>query len=207
MPYDVVVLRHPELSPQGERRRPRRYRVLIAPARESLGRRPRATPLATCRAGHAGRDASWACATNATHAQRRRSGKAARRGRAPLLLGGASFPRPAPAGRAALGARLLAELAPLLPDPRVSGELAPTTWVKTWRPRAASSPLITCYALDYASGSARPAPEALVVCASPSDVRAEQALCSRPASPIASSRCARGGVAEVTCRSCASTAC
>ncbi len=181
VPYDVVVLRHPDLAPAAREPDLGRYRVAIAPSLESLADADLARLTRFLHGGGTlavlGKLAVRDERNGARAADALRALRAA--GRVEILLGGASFPAtrvsPNTAARA-LGARLVAELAPLLPAPRVAGDLPATTWVKLWRHAGGFvSAHFVSYALDYASGAARPAPPATVRLWLPGGVRAERA--------------------------------
>jgi len=206
VPYDVVVLRHPELAP---RARPdpdlARYRVVIAPSLESLSDADLARLGRYVHGG--GRLAVLGKLGVQDERNRPRAGDALAalraQGHASVLLGGASFPAtrvsPNTAARA-LGARLSGELAQLLPEPRVAGDLPATTWVKLWRHAGGfASAHFVSYALDFASGTARPAGPATVRLRLPADLRPERALWLAPGEPDRELAVrAKGGAAEVT---------
>jgi hypothetical protein len=190
VPYDVVVLPHPELTA----RAPRdidlaRYRVVIAPSLarladadlERLTRYLRGGGTLAVIGNLAGRDERNQRRAGDTLAKLRSAGRVV------TLVGGTSFPasRNSDSSLARdLGARLLAELAPLLPEPRVSGDLPATTWVKTWRHAAGFvSAHFVSYSLDYATGTARPTPPARVRLRLPDDVRAQTASWLVPGEP------------------------
>ncbi|HTO52592.1 MAG TPA: hypothetical protein VMR50_04325 [Myxococcota bacterium] len=205
VPYDVVVLRHPELTPQGlSERELARYRVVIAPSLESLSDADLARLARYLRSGGTLAVIGKLGLRDPRNRTRGGDSLAALRaaGRVVPLLAGASFPASRSGGSAGrtLGARLLSELAPLLPEPRVTGTLAPDTWVSTWRHDGGFvSAHFVSYALDFTSGKARPVPAAVFRLRLPNDVRAEQARWLAPGEPERDLPLAvRGGVAEVT---------
>ncbi|HXZ84678.1 MAG TPA: beta-galactosidase trimerization domain-containing protein, partial [Myxococcota bacterium] len=189
-PFDVVVLPHPELAPA---RIPApdlaRYRLVIAPSLERLSDADLARLTRYLRGGGTlavlgkigVRDEHNRARSAAPVAQLRAAG------RVQLLLGGASFSasRVTPSAQLlALGARAQRELRALLPAARVGGELRPSTWVTTWRHAGGFvSAHFVSYAIDFASGTAQPAPAARFGLRLPRDVRAESARWIAPDEP------------------------
>ena len=190
VPYDLVVLRHPELAPASAREPDlARYRVLIAPSLERLSDADLERLTGYLRRGGTLAVLGRLGARDERNRPRARDALASLRtaGRVRVLLGGASFPvsrGAAVAPAEALGARFLAELAPLLPEPLVSGDLPVTTWVKTWRHAGGFvSAHFVSYSLDYASGAARPTAAARVRLRLPAGVRAQSARWLVPGEP------------------------
>ncbi len=190
VPYDVVVLPHPELAPSAPRESDlARYRVVIAPSLERLAAEDLERLTRYLRGG--GTVAVLGKLGTRDERNQPRAGDALAllraAGRVRVLAGGASFPvwrGPQTAQGRALAARLLAELAPLLPEPLVSGDLPATTWVKLWRHAGGFvSAHFVSYALDYASGAARPTAVATVSLRLPEGVRAERARWLAPGEP------------------------
>lgn len=190
VPYDVVMLPHPELVPASVREPDlARYRVVIAPSLERLAGADLERLTRYLRGGGSIAVLGGFAARDERNLPRAEDALAKLRaaGRVRVLLAGESFP----AWRAsdivhakALGARFLTELAPLLPQPIVSGDLPATTWVKTWRHAGGFvSTHFVSYTLDYASGSARPTAPATVRLRVPDGVRAESALWLAPGEP------------------------
>ena len=206
VPYAVVVLPHPELQPASAAEPDlARYRVLIAPSLERLSDADLARLTRYLRGG--GILAVIGKLGTRDERNRPRAGDALAglraAGRVSVLAGGASFPPArgpyAPTGRA-LGARLRADLAPLLAVPRISGDLSGDTWVTMWRHAGGFvTAHFVSYALDYASGAARPADPVGVRLRLPADVRAESARWLAPGEPErALPLRVNGGSAEVT---------
>jgi hypothetical protein len=190
VPYDVVVLRHPELAPQAREPDLARYRVAIAPSLESLADADLARLTRFLKAGGTLAVIGKLGVRDERYRPRAANALAALRsaGRVQVLVDGASFPATTIAANAAsarpLAARLTAQLVPLLPAPRVSGDLPATTWVKLWRHAGGfASAHFVSYALDYASGKARPAPVASVRLRLPGEIRVEQARWLVPGEP------------------------
>ena len=206
VPYEVVVLPHPELAPASLRPPDlARYRVVLAPSLENLADADLERLAKYLRGGGTLGVLGKLGVRDERNAPRAAAALAKLRaaGRVQVLLGGASFPiwRTAdPVRASALGARFVGELAPLLPDPIVSGELAPTTWVKTWRHAGGFvSAHFVSYALDYASGAARPTAPATVHLRLPRDVRTDTARWLEPGAPERELPLRRtGGNVEVT---------
>jgi hypothetical protein len=206
VPYAVVVLPHSELQPASSREPDlARYRVLIAPSLERLSDADLERLTRYLRGG--GTLAVLGKLGTRDERNRPRAGdtlaKLRAAGRVRVLVGGASFPafRISDTAQArALGARLLVELAPLLPEPRVSGNLSANTWVTTWRHAGGFvTAHFVSYALDYASGAAQPTAPARVRLRLPDDVRAKSARWLVPGEPERELPLrVKGGDAEVT---------
>jgi hypothetical protein len=206
IPYDAVVLPHPELSPESLREvELSRYRVLIAPSLHQLSDRDIARLTRYLRGGGALAVLGKLGVRDERNQTRKDDTLAALRaaGRVVILGGGESFPASRISDTArprALGARIAKELAPLLPEPIVAGDLPPMTWVKTWRhPGGFVSAHFVSYSLDFASGAATPLAPALVRLRLPSGVRADSARWFGPGElerdlPVA----VKGRYAEVT---------
>jgi len=190
VPYDVVMLPHPDLvaahPPEIDLSR---YRVLIAPSLERLSDADLERLTRYLRGGGTLAVLGRFAARDERNRARSSDALAAlrRAGRVEVLLGGASFPQsrvPQTPVVRALAARLRAELSALLPEPRVSGDLPPTTWVKTWRHAGGFvSAHFVSYTIDFASGLAKPAAPALVRVRLPPGVRAESARWFAPGEP------------------------
>ena len=205
VPYDVVVLRHPDLAPGAREPDLSRYKLVLAPSLESLADADLARLTRFLKGGGTLAVLGKLGVRDERNRARGADALAALRaaGKVKLLLGGASFPEtrssPNTKGRA-LGAQLVAELAPLLPGARVSGDLPQTTWLKLWHHAGGfASAHFVSYALDYATGAARPAPPVTVRLRLPGDVRPERAQWLVPGEPERelSVRLA-GGAAEVS---------
>ena len=205
-PYDVVVLPHPELvSAHPPAVELSRYRVVVAPAIDRLSDADLERLTQYLRGGGTLAVLGPLGARDERNRPRAASALAQLRaaGRVQVLLGGQGFPpsrvNPSPA-MLAQGARLEQELRALLPAPRVSGELRPSTWVKLWRHAGGFvSAHFVSYAIDFESGAAPTLPMAQIGVRMPKDVRAESARWFAPGEderelPLR----VEGGVAHVT---------
>ncbi|MFI5315071.1 MAG: beta-galactosidase trimerization domain-containing protein [Myxococcota bacterium] len=190
VPYDAVVLPHPELR-TAQPRDPdlARYRVVIAPSLERLSDADLERLTRYLRGG-----GTLAVLGRLGERDERNAARAApplaalrRAGRVVVLLGGGSFPGSrGPVGPASRerSARFLAEIGALTPRPLVGGELAPTTWVKTWRHAGGFvSAHFVSYAVDFETGAATPARSTPFELRVPRGVRAESARWFAPGEP------------------------
>jgi hypothetical protein len=187
VPFDAVVLNHPDLRAGGTPEPDlSRYRLVIAPSVERVSEAQLALLERYLRGGGALAVLGRFGARDENN--RPRSGDALARlraaGRVRVLLAGGSFPASRVAESpdvAALEARAQAEILALLPDPILAGELPARTWVKTWRHASGLVSLhFVNYDVGFESGVAQPTQPARLRVRLPRELHAREAIWLAP---------------------------